>query len=394
MMKLELKKIAYWGVIAVLSVMAAVSLFAGVRNGVLHRIDFQWIPTKILMEGENPYLYSLNHLPWREWSQIDANQIPSCLLLLAPWTLMDYPLANTVWAFCNVVFAFVFLAYCYKTFFSESAPLRLGNGFWMVALVFLSSLPLRVTIGNGQHLMFSLAFFMPAFYFALRGRQICAGILMALCFFKYTTVAPLLLVFVTMGAWRAIAVGAGLHILATLGVSFYLHESPVTLVVQSLQVGSMLTGQGLADIASLAKRLGCSWAGSLALPTYGIATLLALSVVIRGRKDLLLQLATFAVLSNVMFYHREYDFMSLFFVLMLAVRMVYAGEWKCCNDRLILLGTCMESLYMFYGFKMAKIPEYIVLMEHSLLVMLLWKVMEVDCCRCGNVKSSCNLAEY
>ena len=357
--------------LALLALAAVVSLAQGLRNGIVNHIDFQWMPAKIMMDGENPYLYSLNNLPWRTWSRIDANQIPSCLLLLAPWTFLDYPVANTAWAVCNLLFIAVFVYYLYKTFFAKDAPIRLTFGFLFVALVFLVGTPLRMLVGNGQHLMFSLAFFMPALYYCLRGRPILSGVLMALCFFKYTTVAPLLLVFLGLRAWKAIFVGAGLHVLATLGVALYLHESPIVLVVQSLQTGAMLTGQGTSDLASLASVLGLSGVSTIALATYAVGGILALCIGWFGRRNIVWQLACLAVLSNVMFYHRGYDYVSLVFPLLFVVQLLSVRRTLSKMERLIVGLTAVDVMYMFFVMRVFPVPFLMPALEHVLLVCLL-----------------------
>ncbi len=373
-MTASVKNVCRWGGLSVLLVLAVVSLAVGLRNGIVNHVDFQWMPAKIMLGGENPYVYSLNHLPWRTWMQIDANQIPSCLLLLAPWTLMDYPLANAVWAFCNIVFTGMFLFFVYKVFFAD-ASVAVRNGFVWIMLLLLCGTPLRVTIGNGQHVMFSLAFFMSALFCELQGRHVLSGVLMALCFFKYTTVAPMLLVFVMLRAWKPIVVGAGLHIAATLGLSLYLHESPVTLVLQSLKVGSMLTGAGDADPLSLLAFCDVSNHADFALPCYAFYGLLAFVVVWIGKKDVVLKLAMLAVVANVMFYHRIYDFVTLVFPLVYVL--LHWTETDRCG-RAVRALTVVNVAWTFFGERVfaalgwggCRVPVTFAL-EHLLLAALL-----------------------
>ena len=381
------------GVLAILCVMATASVARAIYVGCVYHTDFQWMPAKILLEGENPYLYSLNHLPWRSWAEIAANQIPSCLLTLFPWTLLDYPVACVVWTISNFAFTFVFFLFLYKTFFSPKAecapPIR--QGFLVVVLLCLSGAPWRILVGNTQHLMFSLAFFMPALYFFLRGRHVLSDVLMALCFFKYTTVAPLLLVFVGLRAWMAIAVAVALHVAATCGAAIWLHESPVTLIVQSLQVGAMLTGHGTSDIPSFLHCLGLSCAKEVALPLYALFGLLGLYVCQIARKDVILALASLAILSNVMFYHRAYDYVSLVFAMVLVARMLSDGTKKSRIDKAILVLIGLDVLYMFFGmwivssvlvrmmgYSVGGVGRFLMMpLEHILLLALVVKIARV-----------------
>ena len=187
---------------------AALSLAIGFKNG-FREYDFQWDPAKLLAMGDNPYIYSLGHkaIPYEGFMQkyIDANQVPSCLLLLLPFTYLPQLLANQIWDVCNLVFTAVFLCYLYKCFFAGKS---FADKFVWAVLVFLSGTPLRMLIGNGQHLMFSLAFFMPAYYYASKGRRYLSGVLLALSAFKYTTIAPLAFIFVFRRWWRPIGRGA------------------------------------------------------------------------------------------------------------------------------------------------------------------------------------------
>lgn len=382
--------LVYRGVVACLALMALVSLVAGLRNGIVNHIDFQWMPAKIMASGENPYLYSLDHLPWRTWTQIDANQIPSCLLLLLPWTFLDYPLANTAWAFCNLFFTGIFLLYLHKTFFARQAPLKVNVDFTLVALLFLSGMPLRVLIGNGQHLMFSFAFFMPSLYYSLKGRHVLSGVLMSLCFFKYTTLAPMLLIFLTLRAWKEIAIGAGLHVLATLGVALYLHESPVTLIVQSLQVGSMLTGQGLSDVASLFKTLGCPLGANTVMASYAVFLCAALVIATIGNATPLYRLASLAILSNVMFYHREYDYVSIVFVLVLMLKMIRNPNEMNLLSIAICILVALDVLYMFYVFRIYQIPLFMPILEHVLLCCLLFGLFSRNVEKPTNIDEVCH----
>lgn len=330
-------KVAGW---CTLGAAAAVSIAAGARNG-MRIIDFQWAPAKLFAMGLNPYPYSLGHInftyPDFVSHTVDANQVPSCLMMLWPFTLFSQVVANQVWDGCNLVFTAVFLVYLKKMFFAEEdarvAECR-AHVFWLVAGLLLASTSWRVLIGNGQHLMFSLAFFLPAVYYAKKGRGYLAGVLLALSAFKYTTIAPLALVFISMRWWRAIIVAAAIHIVATVGCGLWLGENPVTLVLQSLKVGSMLVCQGSADIPSMLAALGFGRHPQLALAGYAVFGALALFVAFSRRYSFLQRLALLALIADVMFYHREYDFVVLVFPLvwLLMEKRPEAGLFECLND--------------------------------------------------------------
>lgn len=366
-MKTTLEKLFWIGLV----LLALASVCAGFRNG-LRLVDFQWLPVRILANGDNPYLYSLNNVSFMG-CQVSANQVPSCLALLLPFAFLPFRTANAVWDVCNLVFTVVFFGCLWKLWFKD----KLGaKWFWFVVCLTLTGTPWRVLIGNGQHLMFSLSFFFMAYYALQVGRKWSAGILLALALFKYTTVAPMCLIFLMKREWKVISVCAGVHIALTIGCGLYLSENPFELVVQSLKVGNMLVANGNADIASLLRWFGVVDVGGVASAGYAFCGLLGLTIAVRGRLDDLLGLAIFAVLSNVMFYHRIYDFVTLIFPIIYVVlhRRDYAPI-----DRAIRYLTYTNVIFIFFICKLFSALQFswntpiTFVLEHALLVCLVWK---------------------
>lgn len=355
-----------------LALVALVSVAAGFRNG-LNFVDFQWVPAKILALGQDPYAYSLHSLRF-DGCQVDANQVPSCLLLLWPLTLLPRMTANAVWDVLNLVFVGVFLFFCWRIWFAERFGVVLFSAF---AMVLLAGTPCRVLVGNGQHLMFSLAFFLAAYYFAEKGRWCIAGALLAVSAFKYTTIAPMVFIFVARRLWRPLVLAAVLHLAATFFCGWWTGVSSVGLVLDSLKVGGMLTANGDADVASLAGFFGCADARILALVGYALGTIVLVLVCLRKSKDSLLLIAVLSVLSNIMFYHRVYDFVTLAFPLVLVMR-----DWKSREkiDWSVRVLTIVNVGYTFYfdralsavGVTGIRVPMTFAL-EHLLFVALLAK---------------------
>lgn len=354
-----------------LALLATVSVIAGFRNG-LRLIDFQWLPVRILANGENPYFYSLNHIPFIG-CQVDANQVPSCLALLLPFALLPRWTANAVWDVCNLGFAAVFFACLWKLWFRG----KLGaKWFWFIVCLTLMGTSWRVLIGNGQHLMFSFSFFFLACLASRAGGKYCAGVLLALSMFKYTTIAPMCLVFFMKREWKVIATCACIHVALTLGAGVYLNENPIVLVVQSMKVGGALVAQGDADIASLLRFFGVVNVGAAAMTGYVFFGLLGLVLAIRGRCDDLLGLAVFAVIANVMFYHRVYDFMTLVFPL---IYVVLHWSDRAPLDRAIRYLTFANVVFTFFVCRMFSFLQFrgvvpiTFVLEHALLSCLVLK---------------------
>ena len=247
----------------------------------------------------------------------------------------------------------------------------------MLFAVFAMGTPYRNCIGNGQHAMISMAYFMAAYWAMERRKSFClVGFLMAGSLFKYTFAVPLAFIFLFRRQWKAMAVCAGIHIGLTLALGWWTHSNPIDLVLQSIKVGTSLnTVGGDADWAGLAHFLGMDIAvPSLAGYLFFGALLFALSFV--GSKDSLLKLATFSVIANVMFYHRVYDFVTLLFPLIYAVRNL--------SDRsrlgVALRWTVFANVALvFFGIKALRAldPQVYVpccaVAEHILLLLLLVK---------------------
>ena len=350
-----------------LGLVALTSVVIGFKNG-LRLIDFQWLPVRIMVNGENPYLYSLNRIPFMG-CQVDANQVPSCLALLAPFALLPRETANTIWDICNLGFTAAFFWCLWKLWFKDGIGVK---WFWFVIVLTLTGAPWRVLIGNGQHLMFSLAFFFAAYFAARSGGKWIAGVLLAASLFKYTTIAPMCLIFLVRREWKVIFMCAGVHVALTLGAGLYLGENPIVLVLQSLKVGGMLVAQGDADLASAIRSFGVENVGSLALVGYLFYGLLALAVAFLGCREELLGLSIFAVISNVMFYHRIYDFVVLIIPLVLILQ-------SACRAWVVRALVAINIVACFYGFRVfdgLSVPYNRVafgfFLQNALLLSLLW----------------------
>jgi len=293
-----------------LAVYSVLSVSAGFLNG-LNFVDFQWAPSRVLLKGQNPYLFSISHLMF-ENAVVVANQVPSCLALLFPYAIFPRLVANTLWDVSNLFFTALFLFCSFKLWFSRERRCVDDALFLPFAILFLAGSPLRVLIGNGQHLMFSLSFFMAALYACHCGRKGLGGLLLAISAFKYTTIAPLAMVFIFRKEWKAIGVALVLHIFTTLACAFYVGASPVDLVLQSFQVGTWLVGHGCADLSSVMYSYGASLETAKKVATLGYVFFSFICILIFfGRKNELLKLSILSLVANMMFYHRGYDLVVL-----------------------------------------------------------------------------------
>ena len=181
-------------------------------------------------------------------------------------------------------------------------------------------------MGCGQHAMFSLAFFAAALW-AMERRLHWAvvGALLSAALFKYTVTAPLALVFVIRRQWKAVGFAAVVHLALTTALGWWSHTSPVELVLGSIRVGAALNpAGGDADLAGLARWFGAADLWPWAFAGYAVFGVAMLAFAARrfahrpaaaDATALMFDLSVLALLSNVLFYHRCYDFVSLAFPL-------------------------------------------------------------------------------
>ena len=112
-----------YAVIALLAAMALVSLIQGVRNAVGASQDFQWDAAKAFTMRINPYDESLHPSGILDaygfedvYLQMEANQFPSLLMLLIPYTFLAPLTARYAWIVSNLVFTAGIILLLRKTF--------------------------------------------------------------------------------------------------------------------------------------------------------------------------------------------------------------------------------------------------------------------------------------
>lgn len=299
----------------VLFALAAVSVAVGFRNG-LRLKDFHWESAALFLQGEDPYQWYFDGRLF-QGVHVDATQAPSTIAFILPYGFFSHETGNLLWDVSNVIFLFAFLFFVWRTFFPED-----GYTALVLFAVFAMGSPCRTCIGNGQHGLFSLACFAAAYWAMERRKSFwIVGFLMAGSLFKYTFAVPLAFIFLFRRQWKAMLVCAGIHTGLTLALGWWTGSNPVELVLRSVKVGrTMITAGGEADWAGFATWLGMADVGGVALAGYAFFGALLFLCALTGPRDALLKLSTFAVIANVMVYHRVYDFVTLIFPLVYAVR--------------------------------------------------------------------------
>ncbi len=311
----------------VLGIMAALSLVQGCRNGAMYSQDFQWDAAKALTMKVNPYVESieptgiLESYGYEEYfSQMEANQFPSLLWLLFPFTLLSPMGARYVWLIGNLLLTGGIGILLKKTYFKKA-----DNKIYMLLfLLMLAGTPWRNQIGVGQHTIFSFFFFLLAVWIAEKNVErknilLFLGVVVSLtiCFFKYTLTAPLALYFIYKRWYQPLWTAIIIHGILTVFSAYWLGESIVQMIIQPLKVSSALASEGGIDLGAA---LGGS---SLSFLIGGLAFLLLYGMMIGIRQGEDEDVISMLVLwSLIITYHRTYDF----FVLILPASMFFRGE--------------------------------------------------------------------
>lgn len=332
----------HWKVVTLVffTAIAVLSVFVGMKIALTSYGDFHWESARLLLEGLDPYRFQFAGRTY-DGVSVDATQAPSAVIWLAPWGLLPRLLANKIWAFSNLVFTAVFFVFLRKSF----KPFVGSYAYSLIICIVISGVSWRVLIANGQHLMFSLAFWIAAYWAAKSNRKWLAGVLMAVGLMKYTATVPLSFIFLCRKEWLAIGVCAAIHIVLSALIGWHVGECPVVMILESIKVAGSLTAAGDADVASVVFSLGSVHVKEWALAGYVFYGLLCFALCFMKGHDDLLRISVFAVLANVMFYHRVYDLVTLVFPLVVMARDWRHKDWP---TKIAMYATLVAVGWTFY----------------------------------------------
>ena len=320
----------FWIVLYVLlALMAVVSVYEGIGNGIVWSQDFQYDAASALINGFDPYDISMDFdeesLPDIENlkgfyayydglgapQRMEANQFPSLLYILTPYALLPYGTARILWVMTNIVCTAVIIWLFKKTFMAQVDE-RLYPVFMMLML---AGTPWRNQLGVGQHTLFAVAFFLLAVYVAEGSgqsrvlRMTASGLLLSLSYLKYTVTAPLALYFIYKKRRKEFLISLAPHLILTGVAAAILREPYMAMLIKPLKVASALAAEGGIDIGVLTKG---SPAG-LVFTALAMIFLFAVALMLpEGNDELYISVA--ALLSLVMTYHRTYDFFIMIMV--------------------------------------------------------------------------------
>lgn len=303
-------------IIIALAALALISLVQGCKNAVEYSQDFQYDAAKVLSMGINPYDESLNpsgvlnELGYDEYfKQMEANQFPSLLFLLLPYTIFSPITARYLWMVSNLIFTVLILYLLKKTFFKQWEKMD----FSIIALLMIAGTPWRNQMGVGQHTLFSLMFFLLAVFICENKptkndfiNTILAALALAVSYFKYTLTVPLALYFIYKKRWKELFISAVPHVMLTAVAAIYLKDSLINMILKPLKVASVLTSEGSMDIGSA---LGGGYF-TMVLSLVLCLLLFVLALIKKDSYDAEI-ISIMALWSMLITYHRSYDYFVL-----------------------------------------------------------------------------------
>lgn len=341
-------------ILSVLSVMAALSLVQGSRNAIKYSQDFQWDAAKAFSMRIDPYDESLNPTGalnsegikefYDYFESIDApqkmeaNQFPSLLMMLVPYTFMKPNAARLLWMLSNLIFTAGIIILLRVTFLRNIGKFE----FAVLMLLMVSGTPYRNQLGVGQHTLFSFCFFLLAVYLS---EKKLGGILSALAlsvsYFKYTLTAPLAVYFIYKRKYKEFTASILIHVLLTAVSSIYLRESFTDMLIKPLKVSSALASEGGLDFGAL-------FNGSpVAFVLAGLVMILMIYIAVKMPEGCDGMMISILILwSLIITYHRTYDF----FVLVSAASCIEVISWEKreLKSKIMLAGFVLVLLLVFY----------------------------------------------
>lgn len=306
--------------ILILAALALISVLQGCRNAAQYSQDFQWDAAKVMTLKMNPYDESLEPsdrllaLGYDEYyKQMEANQFPSLLILLMPYTVLPPLTARYAWIVSNLIFTGLIIYLLRRTFMKNMA----GDSFVITALLMLAGTPWRNQMGVGQHTLFAFAFFLLAVWLLEKTEQceaegnsknaavcsVLSGLALCVSYFKYTLTAPLALYFLYKRRYKELAVSVIPHVILTAVSALWLSDSFLNMIIKPLRVAGALSGEGSMDIGAM---LG-GGSFTMLLTVILMAVLLVLVMFMREGEDLLV-ISVLLLWSLVITYHRSYDY--------------------------------------------------------------------------------------
>ncbi len=306
--------------------------------------DNEWSPAHALLRGLDPYRLYLGCLPCDNppFPEPVAPSYPaSGLVMLWPLAALPWPLARVAWAVANLLFGAILCLTLWRLYL----PRRSWPVLALALIVFFASTPFLNNLGNGQHAVFTLAFFVAALWAERQGNLILAPTFLAVSWFKYTLGMPLSLVFVARGRWAILLGAVGIHAVLTVFAAIWTATNPLDLLLGPLRVAQVATAPGHLNVLGLAARAGMT---AKLLPLAATAILAAVVILAAWRSranDELALLTLLSLFAYAVVYHLGYDLVVLVFPLFYVFSRFL--QWH-ERDRLTQMWTVMLAVLLVW----------------------------------------------
>lgn len=313
--------------LCIVIIAAFVSVVQGFSNAIAYPLgsfDFQYDSAKYIAMGLDPYTESLHPTGMQEELGFDvyygclaANQFPSMLLMLIPFTFFSPVTAKYVFAFFNILCTAGFFILLRNWFCRRMTNYQ----FILLCCACLTSTPWRNNLGNGQHTIFSFFFFLFGLWLSDKKHPILSGISLSISFFKYTLTIPISIYYLYKKKYKEFAIAVFIHIVLTFAAASWLKKSVLEMIILPVKVSSTLSESGAFDLGSIL----CL--GKASMPIAVILTfILAFYILSRNFYGTDFQIFSFLVMfSLIVIYHMQYDF----FVLIVPLAIFGLQKWAC-----------------------------------------------------------------
>ncbi len=303
---------------SVLLILSTASVIHAIHQTIVYDgcLTFQWDSAKILLNGLDPYKMTLSHtIPETEKFKTFAGSpyFPSCLMLLWPYALIQWPLAEYLWIISNILFTFLFLYNIFNLFL----PNRPYQTYLLIISLLLLGFQWRYLIYTGEQTLFALCFFS----FALRyvnKRPLLSGLFLALSFLKYPLTIPLSLYFLYKRKYLPLLIASFIHLGLHIFISFWIKINPITLITETLKVDTLCIGVGYLDFVDVFRKIVPSI--PMIYPVLLSLFLLMAAIYVCWLKpniDDLFILNMLSFISLAVVYHGRYDYIILIFPILL-----------------------------------------------------------------------------
>lgn len=300
-------------------ILASISIYIGILQALEFSKDFPWSPTKLFLNGQNPYdVYLSGNLN----NQIIYTQFPtyshSTYIILSPLAMLDFQNAKIVWAIINI-----FIGISIPILLNKQLNLKTET-LIIVILMFLAATPFRNSLANGNVsllVLLALTFSL----FSLKNFNLLSG----LAFIKYSFVPPFLFSFLIQRRIKDLIMILIIPLFSFLVFILLMDGNPLKILVQPLIVASQVIGIESIGIMSITKLIVVNLDGSFdlegfySLIIYSLLPILFCFFIVlsthRIFKDELFIFSSLCIASLISFTHLYHDFILYLPALMIAI---------------------------------------------------------------------------